>query len=325
MSGQELPGPAKTAERDGDVVVPARHPGRLLALLGLAVLAAMALHLLVTNERLQWPVVWQYLFSAPILTGVVRTLELTAIAMVMGLVIGIVVAVGRLSPNPLLAKVAWLYSWFFRGTPLLVQLLFWFYLSALLPRISVGIPFGPEFASAGTNTLITPFLAAVLGLGLNEGAYMSEIVRSGILAVPRGQIEAGQAIGMSRGAVMRRVVLPQAMRVIIPPTGNETIGMLKYTSLVLVIGYAELLTSASLIYSRTFQTIPLLIVAALWYLAITAALSVAQYYVERHFGRGFQITTARRSRPSRLLRGQPASAAGAVDAAEAPSSLRSAS
>ncbi|MEV5006626.1 amino acid ABC transporter permease [Streptomyces sp. NPDC056159] len=310
---------AKPAGQESDPVVPARHPGRWLALLTLAVLAAMALHLLVTNERLEWPVVWQYLFSEPILTGVARTLELTGIAMVMGLVIGIVVAIGRLSPNPVLSKVAWLYSWFFRGTPLLVQLLFWFYLSALLPRISIGIPFGPELASAGTNSLITPFLAATLGLGLNEGAYMSEIVRSGILAVPRGQTEAGQAIGMSRGQVMRRVVLPQAMRVIIPPTGNETIGMLKYTSLVLVIGYAELLTSASLIYSRTFQTIPLLIVAALWYLTITAVLSVAQYYVERHFGRGFQVTASRRTRPSRLLRARPAVPV------EATTSLRSAS
>ncbi|WP_406385879.1 ABC transporter permease subunit [Streptomyces sp. NBC_01618] len=182
MSASASVGEARTARRDDDdPVVPARHPGRWLALLSLAVLATMAVHLLVTNERLQWPVVWQYLFSKPILTGVVRTLELTGIAMVMGLVIGIVVAIGRLSPNPVLSKVAWLYSWFFHGTPLLVQLLFWFYLSVLLPRISIGIPFGPGLASAGTNTLITPFLAAVLGLGLNEGAYMSWIVRSGIL------------------------------------------------------------------------------------------------------------------------------------------------
>ncbi|TAM88862.1 MAG: amino acid ABC transporter permease [Jatrophihabitans sp.] len=306
MAGHAATTEAPAAERDDDlVVVPARHPGRWLAVACIAVLAAMAVHLLVTNSRLQWSVVWQYVFSKPILTGVLRTLELTVIAMVIGVVIGILVAIGRLSPNPVLAKVAWLYSWFFRGTPLLVQLLFWFYLSALLTHVSIGIPFGPEFASASTNSLITPFLAAILGLGLNEGAYMSEIVRSGILAVPRGQAEAGQAIGMTRSEVMRRVVLPQAMRVIIPPTGNETIGMLKYTSLVIVIGYAELLTSASLIYARTFQTIPLLIVAALWYLAITAVLSIAQYYVERHFDRGFQPAAAK-SRGSRLLRGERA-------------------
>jgi polar amino acid transport system permease protein len=169
----------------------------------------------------------------------------------------------------------------------MVQLLFWFFMAALIPKLVLGIPFGPSFFEISTNHLISPFTAALLGLALNEGAYMGEIVRSGIRAIPVGQTEAAKAIGMSRLQTMRRVILPQAMRVIIPPTGNETIGMLKYTSLVIVIGYSELLTSVSIIYSRTFQTIPLLIVAALWYLAVTAVLSVGQYYVERHFERGF--------------------------------------
>lgn len=293
-------------DRDADLrVVAKRHPGRWIAVLVIVVLAAMAARMLVTNENLQWDVVGQYLFAEPILVGVLHTLELTVIAMVLGVVIGVLVAIGRLSPNPVLSRVAWLYSWFFRGTPLLVQLLFWFYLSALLPVVSLGIPFGPSFVSASTNALITPFAAAILGLSLNEGAYMSEIVRSGILAVPKGQTEAAQAIGMGRSLVLRRVVLPQAMRIIVPPTGNEAIGMLKYTSLVLVIGYSELLTSASLIYSRTFQTIPLLIVAALWYLAITAVLSIGQFYVERHFGRGHH-PSGRQARPGgagRLFRG----------------------
>lgn len=290
-------------------VVPARHPWRWLALACILVLAAMLAHLLVTSKNIQWNVVGQYLFSAPILTGVLRTIELTAIAMVIGIVLGIVIAVARLSPNPILSKTAAAYSWFFRGTPLLVQLLFWFYMAALLPRISLGVPFGPEFVSASTNALITPFLAAILGLGLNEAGYMSEIVRSGILSVSHGQTEAAYALGMTRMQAMRREVLPQAMRVILPPTGNELIGMLKNTSLVIVIGYAELLTSASLIYARTFQTIPLLIVAALWYLALTAVLSTGQMYVERYYGRGFRpaaTTPGRGRRRSARARGATA-------------------
>jgi polar amino acid transport system permease protein len=301
---------------DDDIVVPRHHPWRWIAVAVIAVLAAMAANLLVRSPRMQWDVIAKYLFSQPILVGVGRTLMLTALAMVAGVVLGVIAAVARMSPNPIVSKVALAYSWFFRGTPLLVQLLFWFFLSALLPTISVGIPFGPEFASASTNVLITQFVAAAVGLGLNEGAYMAEIVRSGIIAVPPGQVEAAEAIGMTRLQAMRRVVLPQAMRVIIPPTGNETIGMLKNTSLVIVIGYAELLTSASLIYSRTFETIPLLVVAALWYLAITAVLSVAQYYVERHFGRGYQrlaTVSRRKQRAASHARGaadDPAAALG---------------
>lgn len=249
---------------------------------------------MVGNKRFQWDVVGDYLFSAPILQGVLRTLMLTGSAMVIGILLGILFAVMRLSPNPILSGASWLYSWFFRGTPLLVQLLFWYFLSALYPSIGAG------HLTFDTNSLISPLTAALLGLGLNEGAYMSEIVRSGILSVPPGQAEAASAIGMTRVQVMRRVVLPQAMRVIIPPTGNETIGMLKQTALVLVIGYSELMTSASLIYARTYETIPLLIVAALWYLAISAILSIIQYYVERHFGRGF--SNQRLRRPGRSAR-----------------------
>ncbi|MCG8150506.1 ABC transporter permease subunit [Pimelobacter simplex] len=245
------------------------------------VLVAGAITQVIGNERFQWDVVGDYLFAEPILQGVARTLMLTVAAMTIGVVLGVVVAVLRLSPNPILSSAAWAYSWFFRGTPLLVQLLFWYFLGALYPTIGAG-----SF-SWSANDLISPLTAALLGLGLNEAAYMSEIVRGGILSVPPGQAEAASAVGMRRSQVMRRVVLPQAMRVIIPPTGNETIGMLKHTALVLVIGYSELMTSASLIYSRTYQTIPLLIVAALWYLAISAVLSVGQFFIERHFGRGF--------------------------------------
>jgi polar amino acid transport system permease protein len=207
--------------------------------------------------------------------------------MVIGIAIGVVLAVMRLSPNPLVGGASWIYVWLFRGTPVLVQLLFWQFVSALYPHLSIGIPFGgAELAHADANSLIHPFTAAILGLGLNEGAYMSEIVRAGILSVDEGQSEAAHALGMSRMQTLRRIVLPQAMRVIIPPTGNETISMLKTTSLVSVIAYAELLYSAQLIYSVNYKTIPLLIVASAWYLFFTTILSIGQYYVERRYARG---------------------------------------
>jgi polar amino acid transport system permease protein len=222
-----------------------------------------------------------------VLDGLVVTLELTVIAMAIGIAGGVVLAVMRLSPNPLISGASWLYVWFFRGTPVLVQLLFWSFISALYPKISLGIPFGgPELVSGDANRIITPFVAAILGLGLNEAAYMAEIVRAGILSVEEGQNDAAQALGMTRLQTMRRIVLPQAMRVIIPPTGNETISMLKTSSLVSVIAYQELLYSVQLIYAVNFLQIPLLIVASIWYLVITTLLSIGQYYVERRFGRG---------------------------------------
>ncbi|MCG2622485.1 amino acid ABC transporter permease [Arthrobacter sp. I2-34] len=297
-------------------VLPARYTGRWVAAVVVAGAAVMIVYAMFTNERFQWDVVGQYLFAPPVLSGLLNTLLLTAVSMAIGIVLGIAVAVCRLSANPILSCAAWAYSWFFRGTPLMVQLLFWFFMAALVPKIVLGIPFGPSFFEIQTNAVISPFTAALLGLSLNEGAYMGEIVRSGIRAISKGQTEAAKAIGMSRAQTMRRVVLPQAMRVIIPPTGNETIGMLKYTSLVIVIGYSELLTSVSIIYSRTFQTIPLLIVAAIWYLAVTAVLSVGQYYVERHFERGFSpVRPVRAGRNS----GRPSGPAPAVPAAAAAS------
>ncbi len=254
-------------------------------------IAASIIRAIVTNPNFQWHVVGQYLFDARILHGVIKTLELTAVAMIIGLVLGIVFAVMRLSPNPLVSWFAWLYIWFFRGTPLLVQLLFWGFIGALFHRIDIGVPFGPAIIHANANTLITPFVAATLGLGLNEGAYMSEIVRAGIISVDEGQTEAAQSLGMSRLQIMRIIVLPQSMRVIIPPTGNETISMLKNTSLVIVLGSVfDLLFEAQQIYAATYQTIPLLIVASIWYLAMTSVLYVGQYFIERRFGRGFSRT-----------------------------------
>jgi polar amino acid transport system permease protein len=259
--------------------------------------AASIVRAIATNPRFQWHVVGQYLFDSRILHGVLITLQLTAISMVIGIALGILAAVMRLSPNPLISGSSWLYIWFFRGTPLLVQLLFWEFIAALFPTIDLGIPFGPSFIHANANTLIPGFVAAVLGFGLNEGAYMSEVVRAGIIAVDEGQTEAAQSLGMGRLAIMRRIVLPQAMRVIIPPTGNETISMLKNTSLVIVLGSVfDLLFAAQQIYSATFQTIPLLIVASIWYLAMTSVAYVGQYFIERHFGRGFSRGEQRRNK-----------------------------
>ncbi len=266
--------------------VPVRHPGRWVAVAVLAVLGAMFVNTVLTNERFRWDVVGEYLFSAPILNGLQNTLILTVASMAIGIVGGIALAVMRLSPNPILTSMAGIYIWVFRGTPLIAQLLFWNFLAALYPQLSLGVPFGPAFVVFDTNQLITQFAACLLGLGLNEAAYMAEIVRGGLQSVDEGQTEAAGALGMSRAQALRRIVLPQAMRVIIPPTGNETISMLKTTSLVVVIGYFELLTSAQRIYSQNFQTIPLLIVVALWFLALTSVLSIGQGFIERRYGRG---------------------------------------
>jgi polar amino acid transport system permease protein len=266
--------------------IPVRHPGRWLAAAAIVYIGAALGRSIATNPRFQWGVVGDYFFSSRVLHGLVVTLELTAISMAIGIVLGTLLAVMRLSPNPLVAGTSWLYIWLFRGTPVLVQILFWSFISALYPHLSLGIPFGPQFADFSANSVITPFIAGVLALGLNEAAYMAEIVRAGIISVEEGQTEAAQALGMSRLKTMRRIVLPQAMRVIIPPTGNETISMLKTTSLVSVIATTELLYSVQLIYAVNYRTIPLLIVASMWYLIVTTLLTVGQYYIERHFGRG---------------------------------------
>jgi polar amino acid transport system permease protein len=267
--------------------VPVRHPGRWLATAAVLIIAVALLRSAVTNPRFDWGLVGHYFLSSDVLHGLVVTLELTVVSMAIGIVLGVVLAVMRLSPNPLVTGASWFYIWFFRGTPILVQLLFWNFISALYPKISFGIPFGPEFFSVDANTLITPFVAAILGLGLNEGAYMAEIVRAGILSVDEGQTDAAHALGMTRLQTMRKIVLPQAMRVIIPPTGNETISMLKTSSLVSVIAIKDLLYSVQLIYAVNYKQIPLLMVASIWYLIFTTLLSIGQYYVERRFGRGF--------------------------------------
>jgi polar amino acid transport system permease protein len=281
-----------TEERTGrpeDIkAVPVRHPGRWIASAIVVIVAASIVRAIITNKNFQWSVVGHYLFDSRILHGVLVTLELTVLSMVIGIILGIIAAVMRLSPNPLVSGASWVYIWFFRGTPLLVQLIFWFNLAALFPSIDLGVPFGPSVIHAHTNSLITPYVAALLGFGLNEGAYMAEIVRAGIISVDEGQTEAAQSLGLGRIQIMRRIVLPQAMRVIIPPTGNETISMLKNTSLVVVLASVfDLLFETAQIYSAQFNEIPLLIVASIWYLAMTSVLYVGQYFIERRYGRGF--------------------------------------
>jgi polar amino acid transport system permease protein len=284
MASTEVTGPAVPPEEIK--AIPVRHPGRWVATAIVLFFVIALAQSMASNNRFRWDVVRHYFFSSEVLHGLLVTLELTAISMAVGIVLGVVLAVMRLSPNPLVSGTSWGYIWLFRGTPVLVQLLFWNFISALYPKLSLGIPFGPELVSHNANSLITPLVAAILGLGLNEAAYMAEIVRAGILSVDEGQTEAAQALGMTRLGTMRRIVLPQAMRVIIPPTGNETISMLKTSSLVSVIAYTELLYSVQLIYSVNYLQIPLLIVASLWYLIVTTVLSIGQYYLERHFGRG---------------------------------------
>jgi polar amino acid transport system permease protein len=291
------PGPASPVSRVSPAIqaVPVRHPGRWVTSAVVVVLAAMFVHSITVStvvrggqrqSRFQWGVIGHYLFSGPVLDGVVITIELTVIAMAIGIVLGIGLAVMRLSPNPIVSTASWLYIWFFRGTPVLVQLLFWYDIAYLYPTLSFGIPFLPSFVHLSSNTLITPFAAAIFGLGFNEAAYMAEIVRAGILSVDEGQTDAAKALGMTRLGTMRRIVLPQASRVIIPPLGNETISMLKTTSLVSVVSVVELLLSVENVYSRTYQTVPLLMVASFWYLAMTSVLTAGQFYVERHFARG---------------------------------------
>ena len=268
--------------------VPVRHWGRWISA-AILLFAAFALGWsLAHNPHVHFATIGAYLFKPLTLRGVVVTLEMTAIAMVIGIVGGTIVAVMRLSDNPVLRVVAWIYVWLFRGVPLLVQIIFWGFLGALYPTIFVGIPFvGVVFGRGNTSALIGSFTAAILALGLNEVAYAAELVRSGIISVDEGQHEAAYSMGMSRGLTMRRVVLPQAMRVIIPPMGNETITMLKMTSLVSVISGNDLLTTVQKVYEQNFQVIPLLIVASLWYLALTTVLTVGQHYLEKRFGRGF--------------------------------------
>jgi polar amino acid transport system permease protein len=273
---------------------PVPRPGRWVSAALVLVLVAMAANALVTNPNFRWDTVWLYLRDVVVVRGVVWTLVLTFGSMAIAVVLAVTLAIMRRSDNPVMRWVSWFYIWFFRGTPIYTQLVFWGLVSVLYPRLSLGIPFGPEFFQFRTSDVITAFWAALLGLALNEAAYLAEIVRAGLASVDPGQAEAAKALGMKDGRIMRRIVLPQAMRVIVPPTGNETISMLKTTSLVLAVPFTLDLTFATnAIGNRTFQPIPLLIVAALWYLLITSVLMVGQHHLERYYGRGFDGGAAR--------------------------------
>ncbi|WP_060179604.1 amino acid ABC transporter permease [Streptomyces sp. IMTB 1903] len=268
-------------------IVPLRHYGRWIAALA-AIAALMGVAgSLAKNDNLHWEIIGHFLFADLIFSGLVTTLWLTAASMALGLALGTLIAVMRLSSNPVLYGMSSLFVWFFRGTPLLVQIIFWGYAAALYKYVMIGIPFTDiTFVQIETNSLLTPAVAALLALGLNEAAYASEIVRAGIQSVDTGQTEAAHSLGMQPALTMRRIVLPQAMRVIIPPMGNETINMLKMTALVSIISAHDLMSNIQAVYAQNYQVIPMLVVASLWYLALVTLLSVPQAWLERRYGRG---------------------------------------
>ncbi|MAC77867.1 MAG: ABC transporter permease [Rhodobacteraceae bacterium] len=276
--------------RDVPAILKRSNPWRWLGVAVVVLVLAWIAFQILTNPGFEWDVVGRYMFHPSVLKGVGTTLWLTALVMIMGILLGIVIAVMRLSSDRMLSGTAIAFVWFFRGTPVLVQLVFWYNLAAIFPDISLGIPFGgPKVFEISATVAISSFTAALLGLGFNEGAYMAEIIRAGLTSVDPGQTEASKALGHKPWQTFRVIVLPQAMKAIIPPTGNQVIGMLKYTSLASVVALGELMHSVETIYSRTFQTMPLLIVAALWYLILVSILSVIQYYIERHYSRGWKI------------------------------------
>lgn len=277
------------AARPGPIeAVPVRHPGRWIAAVLVLAIGIGAMTSILQNPNLDLETVGEYLFKPLTLNGVLITIWLTVAAMIMGVFGGIVVAVMRLSPNPVLSIAAMLFIWVFRGTPLLLQLIFWGFIGAFIPKIVIGVPFTSiEFWSFTTSDLIPATVAALLALGLNEMAYAAEIVRAGIQSVDHGQTEAAHSLGMSPAKTLRRIVLPQAMRVIIPPMGNETITMLKSTSLVAIVAGDDLMSNIREAYTQNYKIIPLLIVAAIWYLALTSILSIPQMWLERRYGRGF--------------------------------------
>jgi len=267
--------------------VPVPHPGRWVAAAIILILAALAVQSLATNPRFAWNTVALYILDVNVVRGVGWTLLLTVLSMVLAIVLAVVLAFMRQSDNPILRWSSWFWVWFFRGTPVYTQLIFWGLVTVLYPTMSLGIPFGPELVTFVLSDPTRGFLPAVIGLGLNESAYLAEIFRAGLKSVDKGQIEAAEALGMRGTKIMWRIVLPQAMRVIVPPTGNETIGMLKTTSLVLAVPFTlDLTFVTNALANRTYQPIPLLIVAAAWYLFVTSILMVGQHYIEKYYGRG---------------------------------------
>ena len=267
--------------------IPVRHWGRWVFAAVVLLLVVWIGTAVVSSHFAKWDEVRHFLTASTILQGLVNTIVISVIAQAVGIVLGLILAVMRLSRNSVLSTVSSVYIWFFRGTPVLVQLIFWYNIGIIFHTFSIAIPFtGITLFSRPMNDVMTPFAAALFGLALNEGAYMAEIVRAGILSVEEGQAEAASALGMTSGLTMRRIVLPQAIRVIIPPTGNEFISMLKTSSLAYVTTFGELMRRASDIYATNYLVIELLIVASIWYLVLTSVASVGQYYLERRYARG---------------------------------------
>lgn len=269
--------------------VPSRHWVRYIVATILLLVIVLFLYSAATNPGFQWSTVAQYLFNHQILAGLQLTILLTVAAMALGIALGVLLAVMRMSGNPVASWMSLAYVWVFRGTPSLVQLIFFFNLAALYPRL--GLPLVPGL-SVSTNEVITPLVAGILALGLHDAAYMAEIVRSGLLSVAAGQRDAAHAIGMTHGKAFWRIILPQALRIIVPPMFNNIIGMLKYSSLVSVISLSDLLYSAERIYSANFRPIPLLIVASIWYLVGTTVIMIIQRFIERYLSRGYDARSA---------------------------------
>ncbi len=301
------PGAAPSAGDPPDDVahaVPRRRWGVLAANTVLMLFVLQALVFVLTQPRFEWGVVAEYFTAETVLHGLGVSVLLTVVGMVFGTLLGTALALLKLSDFRVGRAFASVYVWLFRGTPLLIQLLFWYNLAYLLPTLSIGIPFGPTLGSWDTNEVITPFVAAVLGLALNEAAYMAEIMRAGILSVDSGQRDAARALGFTPFKAFRRIVFPQAMRFVLPPAGSQVIGMLKGTSLVSVIAMTDLLFSVQTIYNRNFKVVPLLLVAVLWYLAVFTVLSWFQWRLEQHYSRGHARSPVRP--PNDHPRPQPA-------------------
>ncbi|CAM4348150.1 amino acid ABC transporter permease [Nocardia ninae] len=278
------------AEDAAPTVAKTRHPWRWVVSAIALILLAQFIHGLVTNPGWDWPTFAQYITAKSVLAALKVTLELTAWGTALGFLLGTALAIARLSGNPVLRVISWCYIWAFRSIPLIVQLLFWFNIAYLYNTLSVGIPFGPAFFTFEVNGVISGFTAAVIGLALHQAAYSAEIIRAGIISVDAGQLEAAAALGIPRVRQFRTIVVPQAMRSILPNATNEVISLFKGTSIVSVMAIAELFYQVQVIYGRNGRVVPLLLVATAWYIVLTTILSVAQYYIERHYAKGTQRT-----------------------------------
>ncbi|WP_445270467.1 amino acid ABC transporter permease [Streptomyces sp. DSM 41634] len=277
------PVPPAPAER----VLPLRRPGRWIATAVVLVLASQAAHGLLTNPFYQWDRFAYWFVRPAILEGLLITLQVAAYSAVLGLAGGILLALGRLSANPVLRSVSWTYIWLLRSVPLIVVLLFLYNLSALYPTLSIGVPFGPAFFTFDESRLATDIVVAVVGLSLSEAAYAAEVVRAGVLSVDQGQHEAAAALGLPKRYQFARIVFPQALRSIVPAYVNQLIGLVKATSLVFYVSLLDLFgTVQSLGSTYSGDVVPLLLVATFWYVVLTSVLSVVQFYVERYYARG---------------------------------------